>query len=121
MPYTGRCCAQVRRALLRAKPELPRSLLRGARAPQERVGRLDGGEAAGQTRLRRLGYTLVRRALLRAEPELPRSRLRGARAAQERVGRLDGGEAAGQTRLRRLRYTLVIIIKKAENAHLCVS
>ncbi|KAJ1136442.1 hypothetical protein NDU88_002859 [Pleurodeles waltl] len=66
----------------------------------------NGGEAAGQTRPRRLEYivdfeikkqktltsvspeliiTSVRRALLRAEPELPRSRLRGARAAQGTV------------------------------------
>ncbi|KAJ1107064.1 hypothetical protein NDU88_004461 [Pleurodeles waltl] len=102
----------VRRALLRAEPELPRSRLCGVRAAQETVESLDGGEAAGQTRLRRLGYTLVRRALLRAEPELPRSRLCGVRAAQETVESLDGDEAARQTRLRRLGYTLVISIKK---------
>ncbi|KAJ1101090.1 hypothetical protein NDU88_006164, partial [Pleurodeles waltl] len=32
------CCAQVRRALLRAEPELPRSRLRGARAAHTTVG-----------------------------------------------------------------------------------
>ncbi|KAJ1144355.1 hypothetical protein NDU88_010654 [Pleurodeles waltl] len=45
-------CLQVRRALLRAEPELPRSRLRGARGTHTTVGTLeDGGEAAGQTRL----------------------------------------------------------------------
>ncbi|KAJ1213494.1 hypothetical protein NDU88_001131 [Pleurodeles waltl] len=44
---------EVRRALLRAEPELPWSRLRAARAAHTRRLESDGDEAARQTRLRR--------------------------------------------------------------------
>ncbi|KAJ1152176.1 hypothetical protein NDU88_004953 [Pleurodeles waltl] len=44
------CCVQVRRGLLRAEPELPRSRLRGGSRGETRRLEEDGGKAAGQMR-----------------------------------------------------------------------
>ncbi|KAJ1188238.1 hypothetical protein NDU88_005001 [Pleurodeles waltl] len=91
----------VRRALLRAEPELPRSRLRGARAAHTTVGvgRRRSCRADATAALVILIFCLkkkkkreiiccarVRRALLRADPELPQSRLQGARGAHTTVG-----------------------------------